>query len=165
MQRHIGKLQQRLDGLARRVRDPRRHLEELAQRLDDLERRAGQTLAFRMRLMRQRLSQLHRRFVAQDPRLRLAREQQRLAALQRRMAPAMTRQLGSEKQRIGQLSQRLHTASPLATLARGYSITLQENVPLRSVSGLTPGQQITSRLTDGELVSRIEKVTPEKENR
>ena len=75
----------------------------------------------------------------------------------------MPRQLAHQHQFLGQLAQRLQTASPLATLDRGYSITFSadgQDQALRSVKSVTEGQALRTRLADGDILSRVERIKP-----
>ena len=57
-------------------------------------------------------------------------------------------------------ARRLHTASPLATLVRGYSLTLVEGQPLRSVAAVKPGDTVTTRVADGAFDATVTRVEP-----
>ncbi|MGB1220119.1 MAG: exodeoxyribonuclease VII large subunit [Alcanivoracaceae bacterium] len=163
IQRQLQQQQGRLESLGRRVRDPRRQLEEMAQRLDDLGRRARQRVTLTVQVLQQRLVQLQRRLTSQRPERRLTQASQRLAGLQRRLAGPVPRQLAHQRQFLGQLAQRLQTASPLATLDRGYSITFSadgQDQALRSVKSVTEGQALRTRLADGDILSRVERIKP-----
>jgi exonuclease VII large subunit len=48
-------------------------------------------------------------------------------------------------------------------LQRGYSLTLLDGHLLRSTTQVRLGSQITTRLSDGDLVSVIKKVLPKEE--
>ena len=58
-----------------------------------------------------------------------------------------------DDQAVGQLN----VLSPLNTLARGFAVVsrLPEDRPVFSISELSPGDDIKSRLRDGLLFSRI----------
>lgn len=64
----------------------------------------------------------------------------------------------SKEQHLGKTAALLDTVSPLATLSRGYSMTLSENILLRSVRDVQKNQIITSQLADGEIVSTVNSV-------
>jgi len=64
-------------------------------------------------------------------------------------------------QRLDGAARRLHTASPLATLDRGYSLTLVEGQPLRSVDALKEGQTVETRLAKGSFEATVTRVKPE----
>ena len=49
----------------------------------------------------------------------------------------------------------LQSVSPLSTLARGYSITLLDDEPVSRVSDVKKGKNITTRVSDGEIVSTV----------
>jgi len=65
----------------------------------------------------------------------------------------------SKEQHLGKTAALLDTVSPLATLSRGYSMTLSENILLRSVRDVQKNQIITSQLADGEIVSTVNSVS------
>lgn len=156
MNRRLTRERERLDFLSRRLVRPEQQLRRYAQQLDELEGRLRRHTEHRLTLTRQRLDQLQRRLLSRDPRglLRLAR--QRLTSLARRLRAPTPRLLEQRRQQLGHLSQRLETASPLATLNRGYSITLKDGQPLRSIQQAAPGDILRTRLPDGELIARVE---------
>ena len=54
----------------------------------------------------------------------------------------------------------LHSVSPLATLARGYSITMDENEQvITDVNQLTPGDELVTKLHQGQVISTIKAVS------
>ena len=69
----------------------------------------------------------------------------------------MERMLHEEKTRLHALEARLHTLSPLAVLERGYALVLDEQGTLvRSTQGVTPGERVFTRLSDGTFTSLVE---------
>ena len=46
---------------------------------------------------------------------------------------------------------KLDSLSPLKTLARGYAIVEKENIMIKSVKQLKPGDKIQLKLTDGDI--------------
>jgi exodeoxyribonuclease VII large subunit len=59
------------------------------------------------------------------------------------------------------LDARLHSLSPLAVLQRGYALVLDaEGTLVRSAASLAPGDQVTTRLSDGAFTSRVESIPP-----
>ncbi|MGA9426822.1 MAG: exodeoxyribonuclease VII large subunit, partial [Terracidiphilus sp.] len=70
---------------------------------------------------------------------------------------AAERLLDQHRARLQALDARLHTLSPLAVLDRGYALVLDPNGALiRSAAQVHRGDQITTRLADGALTSRVE---------
>ena len=117
-------------------------------------------LGRRVGLARERVVQLARSRIFADPtRLvrdrRLALDQQ--AARLRRLAGAA---VGRGRERLAAAAGRLEAGSPLHLLARGWSVTTRAGDPaaLRSVAGLRAGDEIVTRLADGTLWSRLERI-------
>jgi exodeoxyribonuclease VII large subunit len=156
MNRRLTRERERLNFLRRRLVRPEQQLRRHAQQLDELEGRLRRSIEHRLTLNRQRLDQLRRRLLSRDPRGLLRLVRQRLTSLARRLRAPTPRLLEQRRQHLGHLSHRLETASPLATLNRGYSITLKDGQPLRSVWHTRPGDVLRTRLPDGELVTRVE---------
>jgi exodeoxyribonuclease VII large subunit len=64
------------------------------------------------------------------------------------------------RQQTETFASRLESLSPLAVLGRGYSITehLTDGRIVRAASDLSPGEQISTRFTHGQAISRVEKL-------
>ena len=97
----------------------------------------------------------------QSPASQVARQAQRLHELQRRLPVPLRHQQRHLAQRLDGAARRLHTASPLATLDRGYSLTLVEGQPLRSVDSLKEGQPVETRLARGSFAATVTRGKPE----
>ena len=56
----------------------------------------------------------------------------------------------------------LESLSPLAVLGRGYSLTQRtaDGRWIRDAAELAVGQQITTRFSHGETISRVEEIRP-----
>ena len=63
--------------------------------------------------------------------------------------------LSRHRHKLELLQQRIADASPDKLLARGYSITLKNGVPVTDLSGIAPGDEIVTRLYKGELTSIV----------
>ena len=154
---------QRLEGLARRLhaRHPNRQLEQTRQQVDELQARMARTLNHRLALLRGRWQPLDVRLRQQSPAQQVTRQAQRLAELQRRLPVPLRHQQRHLAQRLDGAARRLHTASPLATLDRGYSLTLVEGQPLRSVDSLKEGQTVETRLAKGAFEATVTRIKPQ----
>ena len=118
-------------------------------------------LGRRVTLARERVVQLARSRIFADP-ARLVRDR-RLAIDQqavrlRRLAGAA---VARGRERLAAAAGRLEAGSPLHLLARGWSVTTREGDPtaLKSVAGLAAGATIATRLFDGTIWSRVERIT------
>ena len=79
----------------------------------------------------------------------------RLQTLQGEMLRTASARITRERHRLELLSQRLHDASPERLLARGYSLTLKEGKVVKDAAQLRPGDEIQTRLAQGEVRSIV----------
>ena len=73
--------------------------------------------------------------------------------IQSRMKSAI--ELGKKELRV--LSEKLLALNPKKVLKRGYSITLKDNIPIKSSTKVQKQDIIKTILHDGKIISRIEK--------
>ncbi len=119
-----------------------------------------------MRAMRQRL-ELRRSSlreclrVLRDPRRMLEQYTQRIDELTNRLAPGLNQYLRRDRARLLSLTSALDHLNPLSILSRGYSITkeLPSGRILKDASTIAPGALLSTRFHQGEVVSRVEKIT------
>jgi len=134
-------------------------LQRLAQRLVDLQRRFHAGFDRSLDGARHGLRHLRLRLAAQSPALQLDRRGTALAAARQRLDYAMQLRLEHNRSALANLSHNLHLISPLPTLARGYSITTDDDgKTLTDAAKVRPDQRINTRLHRGQLVSRVEKI-------
>lgn len=132
-----------------------------AQRLDDLTARLE--LATRERLRRwQRavdssVATMHR----YDPRQRLAALQSRLILGRDQIRRIQERRMQRFAMAYTALEARLQSLSPLAVLGRGYAIVERgDGEIVRSTGQVSIGDELVTRLQDGNFSSRVESVQP-----
>lgn len=138
---------------------PQRRLQQQQQRLDDLALRLQQTVQQQQARAGQRLEHANTILTLSSPLQQIQRDR---AALLRQHT--LLRQLGRQSlnlpgHQLSLLMARLDAMSPLATLGRGYSLTTdaQQQV-LKSVQPVQVGELIHTRLADGTIISRVERV-------
>ncbi len=151
---------QDLHNLHRRLRHPGRRLQDIAQRLDELELRIQQFMQHQLQYKQYALNMLTEKLHRHQPAHQLERKQQQLGDTGHRLRQAMQHRLEHSRQQLQYLTHDLDTISPLATLARGYTITtaLDNEHIIRSSHELKTGQRIKTRLLDGHIISKIEKL-------
>ena len=80
-----------------------------------------------------------------------------------RLARTLERHVQTASASLGSLDARLHSLSPLAVLDRGYALVIgADGAIIRSAAQLTPGDEATTRLSDGRFTSRVTDVAPDK---
>jgi exodeoxyribonuclease VII large subunit len=68
-------------------------------------------------------------------------------------------QLMRRHDRLDLLEKRNHLVDPMIILKRGYSMTLLEGRALSSAKEVKKGSQLTTRLYEGSLISKVEKIS------
>ena len=154
-----------------------RHQLEAATRLEALSRDIGQEVMARLERERVRLERLSAALSAVFSQVRV-RGEHRLEQLSLRLAHAWQQRLADERHglercaaRIGQgvasrlererfrlqlLRQRCEAADPDLLLKRGYSMTFSQGRLVRKASELEKGEEITTRLAEGEVRSVVQ---------
>lgn len=132
-------------------------LERQGQRLDDARQRMENEIAEQIRGRHQQVTELSADVLRHDPRGQLAAARERLSVTQHRIERSCEQLLHAESSRLQTAVSRLHALSPLAVLERGYALVQRvDGVLVRSVAQITPGDRLTTRLSDGAVISRVE---------
>lgn len=143
---------------------PERRLQQQQQRLDELQGRLRLAMQQRLSGSERQLERLAHRLQPHSPHIRLREARQQLQQHQQRLHQCWQQRLDQQRHRHGLLLTRLDAMSPLATLARGYSITQDEQGHvLRSVNQTSRGQALTTRLGDGELCVQVTEIRTRKD--
>jgi exodeoxyribonuclease VII large subunit len=87
---------------------------------------------------------------------RMTESHLRLQSASQQMRRAVGSLMMSQRHRLELLAQRLRDASPERLLKRGYTITVKDGRPVKSVEELKSGDTIVTRMKDGEVKSTIE---------
>ena len=140
-----------------RLLHPTGKLEQQQQRLDELSSRLEQRFGSRLSIHEHTLDKLSARLIQYSPLHRLREMSARLNTSRQRLGYLSQSLLGKKHLRLSALSRELNAISPLQTLGRGYSITrvAATGEILRSSKQVQAGDEITTRLMDGELVSNV----------
>jgi exodeoxyribonuclease VII large subunit len=140
------------------MQHPLRRIEQSSQRVDELEQRAGRAIERFLRHQHLRHHALSQSLAAHHPANRLNQLQKQTAQLMHSLNNAIAHKLHSSQQRMSELARTLNAFSPLATIDRGYAIISTQETLIRSVSQLNIGDQVTARLTDGELNCTVDTI-------
>ncbi len=139
---------------------PLQRLQTQQQKLDELEQRLFRWLPRQLAHLTEQLTRLDQRLQAQRPQRQLREHQRHLQELSKRLDHAIRRSLQQHQMQLAGYARQLHSVSPLATLGRGYSITHRypAGAILRSIEQIASGDQMVTRLVDGEICSQVIKV-------
>jgi exodeoxyribonuclease VII large subunit len=135
-------------------------LHRLAQRLDELSFRQGTAMRRFLQQDQLHLAELTAAVLRHDPRQQLGRARERLAVCRTRLDRTLERMAHESAAHLSSLDARLHSLSPLAVLERGYALVLDaQGGVVRSTNQITAGDKVTTRLSDGAFISRVESKT------
>jgi exodeoxyribonuclease VII large subunit len=128
----------------------------MIEQVEDQRVRLFRGLRHTTEIWRQRLESLGHRLSGLGPLNQIRRENQRLDYMLERLQNAMRQRVGGGNNTVKGLAARLDALSPLRVLERGYSITRDaEGRVIRSVSDVADGDEITTRLAEGEIKSKV----------
>ncbi|MFQ3198094.1 MAG: exodeoxyribonuclease VII large subunit [Paraglaciecola sp.] len=134
---------------------PKNQLQQHSQQIDRLQASLTTMFTAHLQHAHQRSEQLNSQLHLVSPKHRLSELQGASKGLCQRLQLSWQQLLVSKQQTLATNSHLLDTVSPLATLARGYSISYKGGEIVKSSQVLIPGDELTSRFVDGEVVSKV----------
>ena len=158
LDRLFAEKQQKLKHLSLRLHNqhPQAQLRIQQQLITQLSHRLQQSLRHRWQKTAENLTALSMRLYKNPLPLRLQQYEQQLAQLKVRLNSHMNLTLSLQQKQLAHLCGKLDSLSPLKVLARGYSITQnQQNLTIRSMKDVNVGEQIKTRLPDGDIISQV----------
>lgn len=153
--------QEKLDWLSKRLtqQHPIAVIQRMAQKLDDLEQRMLYAWRYRLQQSTIHSDQLRSRLLALSPQRSTQAYRHKLHMHWQRICHLMQSRIKQDKARLANNARTLQAISPLHTLERGYSITSnQRGEAITCASTVSDGDEIHTRLHEGGLISRVEKV-------
>ena len=142
---------------ARGLRDPSTLIQDRQQKTDQIEIRLLQLLRWTVEHHRAHTNRLASLVQAYRPAQMVARRRTEVAGVQTRLENVVTYQLERAKQKLLSLQRSIALLGPEQTLQRGYSITRKPTGEiLQRSEEVKPGDEILTRLAEGELRSRVE---------
>ena len=128
----------------------------LEQNLDAMNAAMATALSRQLRAARQHLDVLSKSAALQSPMGYLQQRQKSLQMLQNRLVAAENQCISRNNQRYIALTAKLDAMSPLKVLTRGYAMAQTEGGEVvRSVSQVSPGDQINVSFSDGSLLATV----------
>ena len=158
LDRLFAEKQQKLKHLSLRLHNqhPQAQLRIQQQLITQLSHRLQQTLRHHWQKTAENLTALSMRLYKNPLPLRLQQYEQQLAQLKVRLNSHMNLTLSLQQKQLAHLCGKLDSLSPLKVLARGYSITQnQQNLTIHSMKEVNVGEQIKTRLPDGDIISQV----------
>ncbi|HSI35959.1 MAG TPA: exodeoxyribonuclease VII large subunit [Tepidisphaeraceae bacterium] len=158
----VADARRRLDGLARHevFRRPADVVDRLRQQLDDREQALALAVGARLRAGRAKLAKVESRLVERHPRHLVRLHGQRLGLAAKSLGRAIAHWREHMRDKLDALAGRVECVNPEVVLKRGYSVTLLKKggQVIRDPADVKPGDRIVTRLSGGEIESRVEDV-------
>ncbi len=132
------------------------------QRVDELSFRLASTTRAVLQRYRQRLDAATASLRYHDVRRTLAASRRVLDGQTASMTAALRNLIVSRRHPLEQLTGRLRALSPLAILERGYALVFDSSGNLvKDAAQLSPGTDITARLSKGRIRAKVSETLPE----
>ena len=135
-----------------------RQFEEQMQRYQDI---LTMGMLGQVELRKHQAEQSRLRLMMHHPQRQLNEKRQQLADMEERMGSLMEQRLVDRKHRLALISGRLKDLSPLTRLSKGFGfVTGADGKRVESVSKVEAGQELSVRLADGTVKTKVEGVWP-----
>jgi exodeoxyribonuclease VII large subunit len=153
---HLQHQRLNLSRLEALLQHPGQKLEDQSQRLDHLQVRLEQALKKQLLEKAAYRSQLQAKLSNLTPMHFIKPQLTQLIQLRQRLNTAQQSQLRQHQQQLSNTAAQLNQLSPLSTLARGYSITRDEDGKvISSASQVKPKQHLKIKLHDGMIEASV----------
>ncbi|MBN2550863.1 MAG: exodeoxyribonuclease VII large subunit [Anaerolineales bacterium] len=134
---------------------------DLSIMLDERLQRLARGLQQRLSALRWKHNGLSNQFSLRSPLMRIRSQRQQVDELSRRLGQELMHQQQIQRLHLAGIQQRLATLNPAAILRRGYALVVQpDGKILRSVTQVSPNQEIVVRMQDGALHAQIKTIQP-----
>ena len=135
---------------------PQLRLNQQQQHLDEISQRLVQAMQKKIQKQQQHIDSNNYKISLYSPATLVSNAQRNLERSERRLYDALDRKLLNAKHKLAVAAEKLETVSPLATLARGYSITRNEQGDvIRNTSQVKHGDKLITTVTDGDIHSCV----------
>ncbi|WP_305456337.1 exodeoxyribonuclease VII large subunit [Photobacterium leiognathi] len=135
---------------------PQLRLNLQQQHLDEISQRLTQAMARKLQKHQQHIEHNNYKLSLYSPASLVRNAQRNLERSEQRLYDALDRKQLNARHKLAVAAEKLETVSPLATLARGYSITRNEQGDvIRKASQVKTGDTLITTVTDGEIHSSV----------
>ena len=148
-----------LHWLAKQLKRPDRRLQEHAQNLDRLEIQMQLAIRNQITIQNGELKHLQQSMLSNSPINRVKILSIQLQKITKDFKQFITKAVSQTQSQLAELTRSLSAVSPLNTLARGYSITYDDNNQvIRSAENVKAGSTVVSILEKGNIESTVKSI-------
>ena len=138
---------------------PQSKIENQWQTLDRLQLRLTHAIENYLAIANKRLEQQRNGLDQNNPMVKIQQAKQFLVQNKKALSVNMKSILSYKQHQFISKVKLLESVSPLSTLSRGYSISMVDNVAITSIENVKKGNVLQTRVTDGEITSKIIGIT------
>lgn len=140
--------------------DPKQQLQIQQQKADELKFRLNAAFDKAYQVKASQPALLSQKLLALSPLPKLRAAQQQQKYLSSKLLERHAQLIQDKQQAFAHVIEQLNIVSPLATLARGYSITRDDNNQIiRNISQVNVDQNVNIQLTDGKIKAKISEIS------
>ena len=111
---------------------------------------------------KQKMKYLVKRPLFKRPFLLIDENKQTIDDREEEIKRIMKKKINSLREKFEKKGEKLDALNPYSVIKRGYSITLKEGKIIENVNNLNVGDTINTKLKNGEINSRVEKISEDK---
>lgn len=159
-QQHLKRMEYQLQLLGTRLSNvhPAVQIRQENQHADNLTMRLSQAMNEKLNRLAGKNENMSLRLHHSSPSSAIKAKQQQLQQLSQQLQSRQQRQLSDKRYQLQRIADILNSVSPLSTLSRGYSIAFKGGKVVRSVEQLEKGDLIETRVSDGNVIAKVEKI-------
>lgn len=163
-QQHLKRIEYKLQLIESRLSNvhPAVQIRQANQHTDNLTMRLSQAINTKLNDVKSRSSNLTLRLQHASPNNAIKEKKQQLQKVSDKLHSTQQRQLSDKRYQLQRIADILNSVSPLSVLSRGYSIAFKNDKVVRSVTQLTKGDVIETRINDGSVISKVQEITQKK---
>jgi exodeoxyribonuclease VII large subunit len=164
-QQHLKRIEYKLQLVESRLSNvhPATQIRQANQHTDNLTMRLSQAINTKLIDVKSRSSNLTLRLQHASPNNAIKEKKQQLQKVSDKLHSTQQRQLSDKRYQLQRIADILNSVSPLSVLSRGYSIAFKNDKVVRSVTQLTNGDMIETRINDGIVIAKVQEITPNKQ--
>lgn len=145
------------------AQQPNTKIKQTIGKLNELTQRLHQGMHNKLISEKREQNLLKQKMAQMSPLANIQSAQKHVVTQVNNLEKVASKQLAYKQHALAKVSEVLQTVSPLATMARGYSITMYKNVQneklVKSVDDICIGENIVTKVVDGEVNSKVISVT------
>ncbi|MDO6446573.1 exodeoxyribonuclease VII large subunit [Colwellia sp. 1_MG-2023] len=164
IQQDISRKKQVVNALQHRLFQvhPEQKLQVYQQRSDELTARLEQAIHRELKQFSLQPINLNTRLLQLSPQKNILQNQEKLKQLGAQLTQNMQQVFTRKSERFIHIIEQLNIVSPLATIARGYSVSRNNEGIIKSTTQVNIGENISVQVTDGVIETKVIDIKPDK---